>query len=447
MPSINVNSTTPMPILFEDININARYIEKYVIETYPEASKIMMITDKVAASELRKNVYNRKVEMYFNGIQYPNAIIASTSQSGANMILNFTDNQFYNFRMNEKLRAKSGVVGNVISRSPGSVVVAPFLTATGAVDAALDATVDFLANEGTEGMGLIVNRYDSGTQERLIYMPYQDYNWVEIARDTADVSMEEVGQGTYIDAGDGTMYYAKQVYINSLKNVMKYTSKRLYDGIRGNNNGTLMSGGLPYQIQNMQGTFRTFQIALSETEIQALINQMKRNNASQGTKFGVVAGMDYIGMMQTNVLRTYILPTGNRNTFGGDSVQGIDAMQYAFNSKFASLTEDPMLSVYEYFPSYGVSTVTNSPLMGGFSQWFDTSATVTEGGKEAWVKCYYYGPEEGMWTQDLNGLVDANGNKSANPTNSSLSAKKEFIYSKLTQLTNPAAHAVHKLTA
>lgn len=443
--SINVNSTTPMPVLFEDININARYIEKYVIETYPEASKIMMITDKVAASELRKNVYNRKVEMYFNGIQYPNAIIASSSQSGANMILNFTDNQFYNFRVNEKLRAKSGVIGSVISRSPGSVVVAPFLTATGAVDAALDATVDFLATEGTEGMGLIVNRYDSGTQERLIYMPYQDYNWVEIARDTADVSMEEVGQGTYIDAGDGTMYYAKQVYINSLKNVMKYQSKRLYDGIRGNNSGTLMSGGLPWQIANMQGTQRTFSVALSETEIQALINQMKRNNASQGTKFGVIAGMDYIGMMQTNVLRTYIVPTGNRNTFGGDSVQGIDAMQYAFNSKFASIAEDPMLSVYEYFPSYGVSTVTNAPLMGAFSMWFDTSATVTEGGKEAWVKCFYYGPEEGMWTQDLNGLVDANGNKSANPTNSSLSAKKEFVYSKLTQLTNPAAHAVHKL--
>ena len=69
--SINVNSNIPQNILFEDINIDARYIEKFAIQTFPEASKVMMITDMVAASELRKPAYNRKVEMYFNGIDYP----------------------------------------------------------------------------------------------------------------------------------------------------------------------------------------------------------------------------------------------------------------------------------------------------------------------------------------------------------------------------------------
>jgi len=447
MSSINVNSTTPMNILFENIDIDARYIEKYVIQTYPEASKMMMITDKVASSELRKSAFNRKVEMYFDGIQYPNATIATATQSGPNLVLTFTDNTFFNFRPNEKLRATSGVLGNVISRSAGSVVVEPFLSATGTALTALTAGTDFAANESTEGLGLLVNRYDSGTQARLIYNPYQDHNWIEIARDTADVSMEELGQGTYIYAADGTEYYAKQVYINSLKNVMKYQSTRLYDGIRGNNSGTLMSGGLPWQIQNMQGTYRTFDVTLSETEIQALINQMKRNNATQGTSLGVIAGMDYIGMLQTNVLRAYILPTGIRSTFGGASVQGIDSNVYAYNGKNITVTEDPMLSVREYFASYGISTVTNAPMMGGFSMWIDTSATITDGGKETWVKCYYYGPEQGMWSTPVNGLIDENGNKSSVATNSSLSAKREFVYSKLTQLTNPAAHAVHKLTA
>ena len=445
--SINVNSNIPQNILFEDINIDARYIEKFAIQTFPEASKVMMITDMVAASELRKPAYNRKVEMYFNGIDYPYATIASTSQSGANLILNFTDNQFYNFRKNEKLRANSGVIGNVISRSPGSVVVEPFLTATGASATSLTDGTDFAANEQTEGMGLVVNRYDNGTQERLIFMPYSDYNWIELARDTAEVSNEEIHQGTYIDAGDGTMYYARQVYLNSMKTVVKTQSKRLYDGLRGNNNNTLMSGSIPWQIQNMQGTYRPYSSTLSETEIQNMINQMKRNNGTQGSKLSVVGGSDYISMMQINALRPYILQTGIRNTFGGQGVKGIDATQYAFNAKELLVTEDPMLNVQEYWGSHGISTITNNNIMAGMALWFDTSATKTDGGQTSWVKCYYYGPEMGLWTQDLNGLVDANGNKASNPTNSSLSAKKEFIYSKLTQLTSPSAHGVHKLIA
>lgn len=446
MSSINVNSNTPMPILFEDIQLNERFIEKYAIHQFEEASKIFKITDKVAASELKKLAFNRKVEMYFRGIEYPNATIASQTTSGSNLVLTFTDPTFMNFRLNEILRSQSGVFGAVVSRSPGTVTIAPFADSSGSISAFSSGT-DFLATQKTEGKGLLVNRYDSGTQERLIYMPYQDYNYIELARDTADISMEEAYQGTKIAAGDGQFVFARQVYLDSMRNVMKYQSNRLYDGVRANNNGKLMSGGLPWQIQNMGGTYRTFSVTLSETEIQNLIDQIKLNNATQGDNLGVVGGMGYIGMAQTNALRPYILQSGNRNTFGGDSVQGINAMQYAYNSKFISMTEDVMLSVSEYFGSHGDSNVINAPIMSGFSMWFDTSATVTDGGKEAWVKNFYYGPAEGMWSQDVNGLIDANGNKSAVATNSSLSAKREFVYSKLTQLTNPAAHAVHALNA
>lgn len=438
LTSVNVNSNLPLNVLFENAEISARFIEKMVIHSYPEASKMTKLLDQVSGSDHTK-AWNRKVEWYRKGIEYPNAIIATATASGSNLILTFTDSTYFNFRPTEMLKAKSGVFAHVVSRSPGSVTISPFCDSSGASLSALSTATDFLAGEGTMGLGLNPNIFDSGTNPRLNYMPFQDYQWIEFFRNTAEVSSEENSQGTYIDAGDGTQYYARQVYMDSLNEVIKSQGVRMWTGVRANNGGRVMSGGLPWQIKYQGGTFRTY-ADLNESEAQAFINQMKLNHAQQGYEIGVLAGMGYIGQFQTNVIRGYIEPTGTRNTFGGSSVVGIDGNIYAYNAKKMTLSEDPFVSVSEYFRSEGQSNINNMPMMANAAIMIDTSATITDGGTQRWCKSHSYGPQEGMWWQPVNGLVDDMGNKSAVATNSSMSAKKEFVYSKLFRFTNTAAH-------
>jgi hypothetical protein len=169
-----------------------------------------------------------------------------------------------------------------------------------------------------------------------------------------------------------------------------------------------------------------------------MIDQLISNNGMVGDEILVVAGSSWVGAFQRNVAQGLVQYPGTANTIGGVAVKGINAMMYGYNGKTLKIVINPLFNNSQAYPE--VSTVLSNTLLKSHSAFFfDTSRVQTQQGSVPFLRKYYFGAAD-MFMSKLNGLVDMDGKVTQYPTNSSLSARQEIVYSCTTQLMNPAAH-------
>jgi hypothetical protein len=146
----------------------------------------------------------------------------------------------------------------------------------------------------------------------------------------------------------------------------------------------------------------------------------------------------FIGAFQRNVATPLLTYAGTTNTIGGVTVKGINAKMYAYNDKTLKLISNPLFNNNQAYP--GVSSILPGVLLKSHSAFFfDTSRVQTQQGTVPFLRKYYFGVSD-MFLSKINGLVDLENKVASFPSNSSLSAKQEVVYSCTTQLMNPAAH-------
>ncbi len=423
----------PQNVLFEDILLNFRQVEQFAIESNPDVSTTSKLVDMVATKEVRSG--NRKAEFYRYGVKYMYQTIVSRTASGSNLILGFADSQFEGFSEGESIRCTSEVVAVVVAIGPGTATIRPLSGET-------FVAADFVIGQETSTIGVISDTQNSDSTETTLFLPFQDYNYIEESRKSVSVFTEDLWSKTWLKDGSGEFFFARQNQLNTLNYLMKQANKRVWVGQRKADGTRYYSGGFKWQIKNQGGVYRGTPSALSETEFQGVFDELKRNGGTRSETPMMLGGYGYLTQFQNNVGKQYILPAGIRNTIGGGEVKGINMNQYAYGGWNIKIAEEPMLSAPGIFAEEGISTINSANKISNACLILDTSPVQGDGGNLSWVRKMYFGAE-GLQRTTYEGTNDMNGNASTRSSSGKRQATEDYIYECCTQLSNPTAHAYH----
>jgi len=425
---------------FLDAAIAQRMVEKFVVFRYPELNIVNVLTNTLGKPKIHK-AGSREFEIAFKGNTHPAATIATRTTQNGNLVLTFDDPKFIGFRVKEEVRANNGTRGRVVSKSAGEAVIS-FLasnnpSATGFVAA------DFAANERVSGRGILDDVEHSNTVERFITDPLLYKNLIGQCRESHSVTMNELGQETYIQNFNGTMYYAFQAELEMYQRISRKKAVDTYDSLKINRGDVVKGEGFIQQIKSGGGTTRSFS-SLSEVQSDdfwtKFIDSMITNNASPGGEYLSIIGSSLMGQFQQGVGKELVVETGIHNTVGGAKVEGINVMTYTYNGKKLKFVVDPLFNNQEVFSEMSVINP-GTTVMSNSAFLLDTSSVEVEGdGMIPFIRDYYYGTVQDMIVGGVDGLIDMKGNPSARPANGSLTPTIDCVWNKTCQLMNPAAH-------
>lgn len=424
-----VNGNIPLKSVFENIDINYREVESFVIERYPQAFKFDKIIKELGDGEYKRSG-QRKFEIYYEGNTAPFQVVNARTVVGSNLRLTWQDPDWTMFRVGDLLQSENGVIGQVVTTIAGECLVRPFSTSA-------FVSADFAANEGVVTMGASVSTYNStGVTERMT-VPFSAYNVIGAYRNTATLYAEEEWEKTWVMDQNGNPYYARVKEVNALRDSKRDNYLRMLKGVRSEVGDQYLGGGIEWQIENFGGVAESY-TSLDADAIQLQIQSMITNLGSTGSEYLVICGTGYLGQFQRNVATDLIRYAGNTNTIGGTEFKGINATMYSYLGKTLKFVVDESFDNTQMFAK--MSTLNpGTTVQSNTAYFFDLSPVETKSGKVPFMRRYYYG-YDGMFTNYVRGITDENGNRSQTASNDTTSTTFEIVYNQTTQLMNPAAH-------
>ncbi len=412
-------------------------VEKFVIERFPQYHVVNKLVAQLGQGS-KEVAGRRKVEIPRLGNTYPAASIATRAVSGGVLSLTWQDPTATPFRVEDVVVSETGVGAICIEVSAG---IAKFVFQYSPDDTQTGfAAADFAALEEVSSRGSMpaVSAGKVGTSRRVTE-PSLDYNYIPLFQETGSYNYEEASEKTYLQDG----YWIESVVYQALQNISETFSVQIYDSVRSNRNDRYTHDGFEQQINRGSGVVKNFSGELNETYLQTMIDDLKANGGG-GNEFAVIGGYNYIGEFQRNVGRGYITYAGTTNTLGGQTVEGINIKEYAYNGTTIKFIEDPMFAN----PNMFINASASKPSASKQSRkafWFNTAPVTLANGKGTapFLKSYQYGPMD-MMIADFPGYMGKDGNINVGAAKQrSLEFNTDILYNKYHQLMNPSACGVH----
>ena len=428
-------SNQPMNQMFINALIEKNAVEPFVITMFPQLNVFNFIANKYNAPKVKMGRITYQMERIGN--TYVGATIATQTLTNGQMILTL-ENDYVGFRVDDGVKAISGVEGVVARKEPGKIWLDFHASPTGAT--AFDSATDFLVGETASSRGDFANVNNPDMRkERLVPEPSYFYNNIGRARETANATGTEGWEETFLaNVGGRPWQIDTQLSYAMLRANMTF-AVRSYDGIASTLGGRYTGDGFEQQIKNGGGTVVPLIDSVSSTNLNNFINQQVKNGGMNGNKLVGVCGPDYMGGFQQNVAATLIQYPGTENTVGGKSITGINSFVYAFEGVEIEYFIDPLFTNRNAFapnPATGKSKYSNSCF------YFSTDPVVSNGSSKPWLEQKYNGATD-MIIGESNSMLDSNGNVRQGPTDGQLEYTQYIIYQKQHQLMNPAAHGLH----
>ena len=314
------------------------------------------------------------------------ANIASTAQSGLNLIVTLADNTYDGFRLSEVVSdggASGSAMGKVIAHSPGSITIEPYISTM-----TLTAGTNFLAG------GFVTMVWDSqyntgsGAMENRDVMPQWVYANTVIDRDNFTMKRNE-WQKTYPKTTSGGYWYLEQQGL-MYNNIRFAKQNRIIWDVRGTSgSGATASQSMSGLFEILKdpvigGYYQPMSTVMGQADFETWCDKVAlQQNSSSGAPVQVIMGTG-----QFSLIRSFMTPiitqTGTLNTFGVKSGQGFDTYQYTINghkfefivnSTFDDIARYPTLSTIaslQTFPrrSYTMLVIDkgNTPTVTGGSE-------------------------------------------------------------------------------
>lgn len=294
------------------------------------------------------------------GQDTPTAKVLSTSTSGTNIQVNFTDPTFDKFRFKEVLGDGTASMnqGKVVGKGAGFVILEPVPNLAGTTPVLTSGT-HFLANATVVPLFQVSgNRGSTSMESRYVTPKYID-NQTSILRDGLDLYRRDT-ESTWVEYSGGAWYLAQEQFM--LRNVARSLEKRAFWSRYGNvvsslEGATNFSMGLEQAIMDPErgGEVLPLTGAMSQAQFEGWIGRIcDRKNAPKVT-LTILVGRGFLNTIQ-NFVSPYILNTGINNTFGGAGVKGIDTYSYSVNGITCNFIHCPFFNDPDMFPDY--STIT-----------------------------------------------------------------------------------------
>lgn len=323
------------------------------------------------------------------------ASIATNVINGNVMRVTFTDTNYDLFRNTFVVGdgTASDNQGLVINHGPGyvDIVVAPPLTAW-------DAALHFVAGRYiTEMFQASINRGSSAVESQYEYPKYT-YNQTSIIRGNTELYRRDMEKTWVTYHGDMWSFAQEDFMMQNLARQMEIRGLFGFrgqtvdvDGTRNYSMGLKASikdpdrGGvyLPSPSLPTQGTFEGFIGSIAD-----------RKNASM-TDMTILMGRGILNRVQL-FTSEYIKFGGKTNTFGGDSVKGLDVYEYAINGINCKFIMAPIFNDRERF-----KTPSTIPGTGQFTRMQYTAVVLdtdnyksVDGQSLPASEKLYFGPQE-----------------------------------------------------
>ena len=339
------------------------------------------------------------------------AQVLSTVAVGTDLRVNWTDPTYDNFRNTQIVTDTTAAMskGRVIEHGPGYIIMSP---APGV--AAWDVAVHFLA--GSEALGMwmaAINRGSSGVESLYEYPVYVE-NQTGIIRESVQLFRRDMAQ-TWVKY-NGKFWYSAQDELTMQRwaRTLEYNALWSEYGTIGTGNSAVNFGmGLKAAIKDplRGGEYMALTNAMTQENFENWIGRIADRGTSANTEINLLVGRGWLNQLQS-FTTPYIQFVGKSNTFGGESVKGLDVREYSINGINAKFVMMPLLNDKEKFPTTSsISGVNpNYTRMQYTAIAIDTTAYPSVGGGmlPAMEKCYF-GPQETIYGY-IPGLIGQGGN-------------------------------------
>lgn len=320
------------------------------------------------------------------------AQVLSSSASGSNLKVNFTDTTYANFRL--QVVVSDGTAANnqgrIVQKGPGYIIMEPVNPTSWTVGTQFAngtfATALFNAsgNIGSTGM------------ESLYEDPTYVSNQTSISRESVDLFRRDMAQ-TWVEF-EGDYWYSAQDFLTARRFANQLEYKALFSVYGATTNSAIggkvnFSMGLRDAIRDPQrgGIYQPLSSAMTQADFESWISRMADRQALKHVNFTVMCGRGFLKMIQ-GFTTPFIQFSGKNNTFGGAEVKGVDVMTYSVNGITVDFIMHPIFNNREMWPAF--STVSS---LSAFTRMQYTAVAldlgmidgVGGGAQPAIEKCYF----------------------------------------------------------
>lgn len=349
------------------------------------------------------------------GVSRVIAQVLSNSAVGLNLQVNFVDTSYDLFRLGETVfdSSASQNMGRVVSKGAGFIVLEPH-PSVGTWSTGTHFTANMYAFGGFNTSG---NRLSGGTTS-IYENPYYVTDRTAVIRESISIARRDMFQ-TYVQfAGDYWWSGQDELAVRRFarqKTWRKYFSK---DGVANSayQGDVAWTGGMKWAIKDpvRGGVYRPLTSAMAQQDFENFIADIADRNAQSMNKITLLVGRGFLRQVQA-FTTPFIQFTGKNNTFGGDSVKGLDVYSYSIAGIEVELILDPVLNDTYSFPApSSISGITYGTRMQHTAIAVDLSDyEAVGGGMLPAIEDIHFGDEQTIYGYEA-GLI---GNNKSMPSN------------------------------
>lgn len=293
------------------------------------------------------------------GSSTPTASILSVTGTNP-MVVTFSDPSFDKFRLKEVIGDGSAAMnmGRVIAKAPGQVTIEPVSGATTVSGfTAGSFAVSMFPASGT--------RFSSGMESLYEYPKYLK-NQTSITRESLSLARRDMSK-TWVEYAGGMWYTAQEPL--TVKRFARNLERKAIWSKFGNTTSSLegnvaYSQGLREAILDSErgGVYMPLSGSMTQGQFESWIGRIADRKNSPRYSVTIGCGRGFLNWIQSYT-SPYIQYAGRNNTFGGETVEGLDVYSYSINGVNVNLVMIPFFNDRDMFPAF--STVSG---LGNFTR-------------------------------------------------------------------------------
>lgn len=260
----------------------------------------------------------------------------SLSGSLLTIPLNLGVNDPNNFREGDTVIDNNYTYAIVKSKTANTITVQ-------GIDQTLNTSTTFGNGYTVAVVGNAQKSKGSVGRETLYNVPTNRYNYTQIMRGTVSMFRRD-NIGTWYTTSDGSMWSHTQIdeeikRVKRNEELSAYFGKRgIIDGADANDPAAItFTGGIRWSIINEGGMYESLTQAIDEDTFHDAILRFADRRGTSTDNVIALMGSDFLATLESTITKDYIKQAGDKNTFGGVSVRGLNVMEYGFvgqNIKF-----------------------------------------------------------------------------------------------------------------
>jgi len=299
-----------------------------------------------------------KYEFAVIGVSAIVAQVASATLVGTSLVINFTDPNYDNFRLKEVVSDGTALMpqGKVTSHAAGTITITP-----AEVGLVFNPAIHFVAGSYVTVLyNAQANRGSTGMETQYEYPTWIE-NQTGVMRENLKMFRND-WMNTWVEQAGDYWYFPQQMYMLKRWTLAK-TNRYIWDKF-GTIGGDNHFRGIKEAIQSpvIGGFYQAMTSVMTQADFENFINRVAENSADPKQKLQLYVGRGKLAEIQA-FTTPLIIPSGKRNTFGGETVKGLDVYDYSINGIECELLIAPKFNDKTRFP--GQSAIPGS---GAFSR-------------------------------------------------------------------------------